>query len=161
MSDDKEELVSSEKAYTIPEAADATGLSKKAISGRMDRGTLLYWIEGWGDGRSRRVRMVSEYELRRKGLFGDFPENQTDRIAKKVIQFLSTRPGLPFSTFQLRLEGSLGAGEPAARQPVEVVLSTLRALGYVTKNVEPPPGGGGRPRDVWTWVGPPSNKLSL
>jgi hypothetical protein len=97
--------------------------------------------------------MVSAHALRGAGLLGQAKETSYDRLAQRIIQHLKQRPGKAFTTFQVRQAASLSASA-ALRQPSEAVLSTLYALGYVERNVEPPPTGGGRPRNVWRWTGP-------
>lgn len=142
------------RLYTIAEAAVATGVSEKAIRGRLDRKTLKSVLHRstW---HSRQRRMIPGYALAEAGLAGTVRETEQDRQVRRLIDYLQIYPGQPFTTDQLRQEMGYGnRWQPRApRQPAEMALHTLRALGLVEKTLEPPPTGGGRPRNVWRWIG--------
>jgi hypothetical protein len=154
--------MSRSKLYTIAEAAEKSGLSQKALRSRLDRGRLGCVKQRIG-GRER--RMIPEYALAKAGLLGDVNDTKQEREAQKLVQYLSQRPGQPFTTYQLRRQLATyyhaEGVRPvlAARQSTEAALGTLRTLGLVSKSFEPPPTGTGRPRAVWRWQPVSGSKL--
>jgi hypothetical protein len=135
--------VDTNRQYTVTEVHELTGLSERAISKRMDRGTLgCVMVRRNG----RRQRLIPGYALMRAGLAGTPRETQLDRQLARLLSYLQTHPDRPITQHTLRLESG------ATRQAVEVAMSTLLALGHVRKSEEPPPAGTGRPRIAWRWV---------
>jgi predicted transcriptional regulator len=132
--------------YTVQEAAKLTGRSENALRKRMDRGSLKFIRQRIGSGRM--VRAIPDYELAKAGLLKASP-TQTDEGIARLIEYLRQRPNIPLQTHSLKSQSGL------SRQPAEIALATLRALGHVEKTNEPPPDGTGRPRVVWRWTGRP------
>lgn len=130
---------------TVKEAAEAAGITEKAIRRRIERDTL--WSEKI-DGRL----LIAQADLRRAGLLETMRDTRTNAGAARLVEFLSHRRGEDFSTYELMDQSLL------PRQTCAVALITLRAAGMVEKRYDPTRVNRwtrGQGLTTWRWIGPP------
>lgn len=131
------------KLYSLEEAAELTGVSTKALNGRMDRGALTYVLHTPRTG-GRPRRVIPRYALDAAGLLTP-GETRRERSIRRLIAHLRRHPEEPFSTVALARLSSM------PRQACDSVMLTLLALGHVRRTYEPSTDGAGGLRVVWRW----------